>query len=403
MFLFIRVIILGVTQMQLLQSKLFLLLLFSQLIGSQVYSQVPWSKIDKPYIPLLVKSFENGKIDSSLGILLSKYPNENIIIGLYLKSLVVKNIDTLVINKYISKAKELKGTFSLDAIGFYYHNKKNYLAARDYYYQSYLANKDYVNYGVILDLAFLEEDTGNLYEAKKYYELAKNSFPNVYEVMIEIVQYYFNQKMFVEALRLLDSFPSNKNDDYLFIRKGEAYEELGMFDKAKDMYQASLMENPKSSEARFKILCLYIYRYKDLGKAELLLSNLKSDYPDLSVTKFGESILLTETKRYHESNIILKKLIITDPIVTYYGNIAINLILLKEYNESIKFITEGETKYGTEDHFIILKYIAMKGAKDIRLNEFVLETQHQFGDSIFDATKSMCQDLGINYDEIFSK
>jgi len=352
----------------------------------------------------LQQALESESSDS-LGIIVSElidqYPKDDLLVALQLKNASLSDKDSISLFKNKSLADSIGGTFCLDALGFYYHSLGDTIQARHYYNESFLRDSLKVNFMVLLDLAFLEEDGGNMEKAAKLLQMAHHLAPKVSTVNISLVENYMNRQMYHEALSVLDSFPLYK---FKALHKAQALEGIKNYTQAESLYRELILTDSNSCLYQKKLFDLYILKLFDIPKAKEVFRIMEKKCADSLQVLHSKAIIFSNEKLFHESNSIYLKLIKSNPVITYYGDLSINYIKIGDFKKANLFIDEAFNKFGSTYDLELLKLIALKGIG--QKENYLSYEKHllaKYGEIIFEHVWITCSNTGIKYEYFFNK
>ena len=189
-----------------------------------------------------------------------------------------------------------------------------------------------------------------------------------------LINHYSNgnlEKVITDAKILLKKHPNNT---FIYNLIGSCYQEKGLYEKAKDNFEKSLMCDPKNTSAYNNLANTFKYML-EFNKAENIYKKIISENPSFLKGIMNYANLKSELNQHDEAIKLYKSILVKEPnlpILNY--NLALNYENIGDFNNAQKYfkkLLKLDPSYTIADRHLsrIIKY----KKDDEHLNEMIVK------------------------------
>jgi tetratricopeptide (TPR) repeat protein len=126
------------------------------------------------------------------------------------------------------------------------------------YYKSVM-ELDYENPEIYISMGELNKALGDTVAALEALKMGRERFPENFDILISETNIYLAQNNVEQAIANLEAaLEKEKNNPTIYFAVGTNYDQLGMFDKAKEAYKNAIALDPDYFEANYNLGALYV-------------------------------------------------------------------------------------------------------------------------------------------------
>lgn len=106
--------------------------------------------------------------------------------------------------------------------------------------------------------------------------------PENVDLQVQLANTYYDASDWKSAAESYEkTLPKKGSDPNLLTDLGSCYRNLGIFDKALEMYQRAQTAQPTHSQSLLNTVLVYTFDLKDAAKAQTTLDRLKKEHPEI--------------------------------------------------------------------------------------------------------------------------
>lgn len=187
--------------------------------------------------------------------------------------------------------------------------------------------------------------------SRSYYFSYKKIFPTLGILFIIILSFSIYRTYRKDKLNIVNNYQAEELDFNKLYIKAREYEEGGLFEKARTLYEKALTYRPNHPSARIKKLAIDLRLSKNLDSIEKELQILYADsnlgkIPDMddqTDIRIFLGILETKKRNYNSALAYFNQALAIKPTSAFiYYNIGRILFIEKKYSESIEYFRNAQ-------------------------------------------------------------